>query len=145
MRKSISEILEEASKASTNEDKIRILRANDSFALRVVLQYALDPNIKWLLPKGKVPYKPSDYPDAHGVLYKEARRLYLFVEGGNPNLKQPRREYLYIELLESVDKKDAELLVAIKDKKIPYKGINYKLVKEAFPEILPDVEVKEVA
>ena len=64
------------------------------------------------------------------------RKLYLFVEGGNPNLKQVRREYLFVELLESIDPSEAELLLQVKDKKIKCRGLTYNLVKETFPELI---------
>ena len=70
-------------------------------------------------------------------LYGLVRKLYLFVEGGNPNLKPARREYLFIELLESVHDDEAKLLLQIKDKKIKCRGLTYKLIKETFPELLP--------
>jgi hypothetical protein len=60
----------------------------------------------------------------------------LFVEGGNPNLKPARREYLFIELLESVHPLEADLLCQIKDKKIKCNGLTYNLVKETFPELI---------
>lgn len=133
----ISQILEEASELPSKEDKIDHLRRNDSVVLRNVLRYALDPSIEFLLPKGKVPYRPSPFVEnAESVLYYEARRLYLFVKGGNDSLKPVRREQLFIELLESLDPRDAELLVAVKDKKLPYKGLNSKLIKEAFPGLV---------
>ena len=59
------------------------------------------------------------------------------MEGGNPNLKQARREYLFIEMLESIHSLEAELLLQIKDKKIKCKGLTYNLVKETFPELIP--------
>lgn len=137
MKLGVAEILKKVSETKSRQDKINLLREHDSFALRIVLQYALDPNIKWLLPEGQPPYKPNQLNDLESVFYKEARRMYLFVDGGNKDLKQNRREQLFIELLESVDKEDAVLLAAIKDKKIPYPTITYKLVKEAIPSILP--------
>ena len=82
------------------------------------------------------PYKENDLVDQESVLYSESRRLYLFTEGGNPNLKQTRREYLFIQLLESIDKEDAKLMIAVKDKKLPYKGINVDIVNKAFPGLI---------
>ena len=136
MRLSISEILENASTLKTKKEKIEYLRQFDNSALRNVLLYAFDPTLKFLLPEGEPPFKKSEYLDGHGILYKEARKLYLFVEGGNPNLTNVRREQLFINLLESVDPKDAELLLNVKDKKIPYSGINKALVKETFPGLI---------
>lgn len=133
----MSEILEKVSKEKSKRKRLEILRENDSLPLKIVLQYCFDPNIKWLLPEGEVPYKPNDLPDLESIFFKEARRMYLFVQGGNDNLAQTKRELLFIELLENLDKNDAALIASIKDKKMPYKYVTYKLAKEAFPDILP--------
>lgn len=136
MKLGVAEILEKASKLSRKSEKIDFLRKNDSFALRTILQGAFDPRIVWALPEGIPPFKKNDLVDLEGVLYSEARKLYLFVEGGNTNLKPLRRETLFIELLESLSPADADLMCSVKDKKIPYKGITSQLVKEAFPGLL---------
>lgn len=136
MRLMISEILENASKLPTKAEKIEYLRRNYSPALVNVIKFALDPNIKFLLPKGRVPYNKTLAVEAQGMLYSEARKLYLFVEGGNPNLKQMRRETLFIQLLESVDPKDAELLVFVKDKKLPYPNLTKAFMDEVFPGLM---------
>lgn len=138
MKLGVAEILQMVSKEKSKTRRVQLLRQHQSFPLKIILQYAFDPNIEWALPEGPVPYKPNDLNDLEHVLYAEARKLYLFIEGGNPDLKQLRREALFIELLENVDKEDAKLLAAIKDKTIPYPYITYKLVKEAFPELLPE-------
>lgn len=133
MRKSVAEILEEATKITKKEERIQFLRNNANPTLLKVLQWAYDPRIKWQLPEGKVPYNPTKYLDQEGNLYNEARRLYLFVEGGNPNLKPVRREFLFIQLLETLAPSEAALLESVKDKKIPYKGMTQKFVEEVFP------------
>jgi len=136
MRLSIAEILEKSQEFKTRKEKVAWLQANDTPALRTVIKYAWDDNIKFLLPKGSVPYTPMLTNEGQGMLYHEARKLYLFVEGGNPNLKQLRREQLFIQLLESIDPKDADLIVNVKDKKLPYKGLDRNLIKEAFEDLL---------
>ena len=130
MKLGLAEILKKASDFEKKIDKIDWLYRNDSPALRAILKYAYDPKVKFILPEGAPPYKQNQLPDLQSVLYSELRKLYLFIEGGNPNLKQTRREYLFIQLLENLDKEDAELIVAVKDKKIPYKGITKKFVEE---------------
>ena len=72
-------------------------------------------------------------------LLAEVRRLYLFIKGGNPNLTKIKREALYIEMLESIHPEDAKLLINIKDKKIPYKGVTLKIIKEAFPNLIEEI------
>ncbi len=136
MKLSLSEILNNASEFDKKQDKMNYLLSNDSPALRAILKYAYDEKVKFLLPEGDPPYKPNELPDQEGILYSELRRLYLFIEGGNPNLKPVRREYLFVQLLETVNKDDAKLLLAVKDKKIPYKGITKKFVEELYPGLL---------
>lgn len=135
MTLSISEILANISKLSTAEEKINALRSNASPALYTIIKGALDPAVKWLLPEGKPPYKPNDLVDQQGVFYNEYKKLYLFIEGGNPGLNQVRREYLFIQLLENLDPKDAELLVYVKDKLFPY-NITRDHIEAAFPGLL---------
>lgn len=136
MRLGIAEILEKVSNEPKRELKIEMLRKYDSSAIRTVLKYALDPDIKWALPEGDPPYKPCQFLDQENMLYSEARRLYLFIEGGNPNLNPLKREALFIQLLESITPADAKLICAAKEKKIPHKGITVKLINEAYPGLI---------
>jgi len=138
MRLGIAEILKLVNQAPSREEKIEILKINDSAVLKTILKYALDPKIEWELPKGKVPYEPNPYVDQQGNLYTEARRLYLFVKGGHPTLKQMKREILFIQFLEGLDAEDAKVIVAAKDKKLPVKGLTVKLVNKAFPGLIEE-------
>lgn len=132
-------IFTEVAKAKTKEAKKEVLlRHEQNGVLKEILKYTFNPDIKFLLPPGNPPYKTVvDESENPTYLYGLVRKLYLFVEGGNPNLKQARREYLFIELLESIHPLEAELLLQIKDKKIKCKGLTYNLVKETFPELIP--------
>ena len=132
----VSEFLHNVSKFKTKEDKVRVLRENDHFVIKTILQAAFDPRIKWLLPEGEPPYKPSDLVDQENVLIHDARKLIHFVEGGNPDLKQLKREAMFVEMLETVSPADAKLLCAIKEKKLPWKGITAEIVTEAFPGLI---------
>ncbi len=137
MKLSISEILSRCSKLGTTKDKVEYLQQNDTLALRVILQYALDPRIEWLLPKGVPPYKPCDYLDQEARLFQDIRKLQYFIkqEGGH-DLHQIKRETMFIQFIEGLDKNDAALMCSVKDKKIPYKGITAALVNAAFPGLV---------
>ena len=138
MKHGIAEILDMASKKETKAEKIEVLRKFDGVTLRTILQGTFDPNIEWDLPEGDPPYKPCEYLDQQGRLYQETRRLYIFLKGRRPELTPLKKEMLFIGLIETLDKEDAKLMLAVKDKKMPYKGITYKLVQEAFPGLLPE-------
>jgi len=138
MRLGIAEILNKASKLSKNQEKIEFLRKNYHPALGTIVKYTLDPNVKFLLPEGAPPFKRNDLTGQETRLYAEVRKLYLFLEGCTKNLNKVRREALFIELLENVDPHDADLLIAMKDKKWPYKTLSAKLMKEAYPGLIEE-------
>ena len=133
MQIGVAEFLEKVSKLKKTQEKVDAIKANDSFVLRVILQGIFDPKVKFLLPEGDPPYKPNDLPDQEHVLIHEARKIQYFVEGFHPNLPQTKREQMFIELLENVDPKDAKLLCAMKDKKLPFKGITIQHAVEGLP------------
>ncbi len=137
MIRSISEILKMAHMAETKEAKIAVLRDNVSKALTTILISAYDDRVEWLLPPGLVPFKvmPED-SDQEGRLYQESKKLYMFLKDGGSDITQLRREMLFIQLLESLDKRDAFLMIAVKDKKLPYSTLTRELIDEAFPNML---------
>lgn len=137
MKLGVSEVLEKAAQVTDRNERIRYLQLNASTPLNTVLQGVFDPRIKWLLPEGEPPYKPNDLVDQQNSLFTECRKMYLFVENGNSNLKPLRREALFIQMLERLDPKDAKLMVSVKDKHMPYPGITEDIVREAFPGLLP--------
>lgn len=142
MKKTFHEIFSEVGKATKKADKIAILHKNSSAQLKQILGMTYDPRVKWLLPEGEPPYKPMDKAsDQESGLFAEVRKLYLFVEGDSPtqkNLKPLRREQLYVNMLESIDPDDAKVLLAMKEGKLPYKGLTRTLVAEAFPNMAKD-------
>jgi hypothetical protein len=144
MKQAIAHYLKQASEAGNEKDAMDYLRACPlgPAVLKQVFQLAYDPNIKWLLPEGAPPYNPTKF-DNEGAIYSELRRMYLFHEGGNPNLTTVKREKLFIDLLEYVDPRDAELLIALKDGKIPYKNINQRMANKLFPGEFPTNTEKE--
>ena len=131
-----SEILRNLSKIKSKKDKVLYLKEHNTEALRHVIKASFDPKIKWSLPDGEVPYKINEAPEGteHNVLSYEARKLYHFIEGGNPSLSQNKRESMFIQMLEGLHPDEADILVAAKDKILhqKYKGLSVNVVKEAF-------------
>lgn len=134
---SIAQIITDASNIESEAERVAFLQQNDNTTLRKILQLGLDKNVRWDLPEGAPPFKRSQYVDIEGRLYQEMRSLYLYLEGGNPALNKVKREFLFIGLLESLDPRDADLLIAVKDKKLP-KTINKKVVNKAFPGLIDE-------
>ena len=131
-----SEILTRLGKIKSKKDKVTFLKQHNTDALRMIIKSSFDPKVKWALPYGEVPFIPNDAPEGteHNVLSYEARKLYHYIEGGNNQLTQNKREMMFVQLLEGLHPNEAEIVVAAKDKVLhqKYKGLSDNVVKEAF-------------
>ena len=135
----VSEVLDAVHKAKTKDKKIEVLRQYDSKAVRYCLIWNYDESLKSALPEGDVPYEPNPSPtiESQSKLASEYKTLYNFIEGGNYELTNTRREVLFIQLLEALNPGEAEVLCLAKDKKLGRKyRCSFPVVKEAYPDIV---------
>jgi hypothetical protein len=137
MQIGMAEFLEKVAKLKRTQEKVDALKHNDSYPLRVILQACYDPKVEWALPPGVPPYKPNELVDQENVLIRECQKLTYYIKGFHPDLPQLKRETMFVQLLENVAPKDAELLCHIKDKK-PIKGITLQHVTEALPGLIQE-------
>ena len=144
MQIGLGEFLEKVGKLKKTQEKIDALAANDSLVLRIILQACYDPSVVWMLPEGAPPFKVNELVDQEHILIKECQKLRYYIKGFYDNLPQMKRETMFLELLERVAPKDAELLCTIKDKK-PIKGITILHVTEALPGLISNEKVNEQA
>ena len=158
------EILELASKQRSNAKKVEILKEYVNPGLKALLIWNFDESVVSLFPPGPVPYSSlKDQANLSGdmdakigaqirgtqgnamedpmkagriSIRQEYTKFYNFIKGGNDSLSSIRRETMFIQLLEGLHPKEAEILIAVKDKKLSetYK-ITLDNVKEAFPQI----------
>lgn len=136
MQISVSEFLEKVDKLEDKDHKVQALRANDSLVLRIILQGAFDPKVQWMLPPGDPPYKPNDLVDQQHILLADCEKIRYFIKGFHDNLSQMKREKMFIEFLERLDPGDAKLLLACKEKKLPFNNISKEMIQEAFPGMI---------
>lgn len=134
MKLAIYEMLKNVAAVGPREGKRELLRkyVMENPVLSQILDYSFDPKVKFVLPEGSPPYKENEFPDTHGQLFMAAKRLYLFIEGGRPDLTDVRREQLFIGFLEELHPEDAKVIVRMKDKKSPWPGVTQRLVEETF-------------
>jgi hypothetical protein len=160
----VFEVLELASKQRSNAKKVEVLKTYEHDSLKVIFVWNFDESVISLLPEGDVPYggateqtvysgtlsenlsreaaggESAVGQDLNGrgrtSLRREYQNLYHFVKGGNNTLSTIRREMMFINILEGLHPKEAELLCLVKDKKLETKyKISFDTVKEAYPEI----------
>lgn len=135
----IYEILEKVSKSKTRKDKIAILQQHrNNWALKDVLRGTFDDLVKWNLPDGKPPYEPADERSVPSNLSQHNKKFAYFLPNNKEGASLPsvKREKIFLDMLETVHPKDAELLVGMINKKMPVKGITKKLVQEAYPNLI---------
>ena len=133
----VYEVFELFEKAKTRAEKIDVLKKHETWALKDVLKGALDPKIEWLLPKGEVPYTACEEHNAPSSLLRKNQDFrYVVKGGGGEKMPSFKREKIFLGIVESIHPKDAELVCAMINKKLPVKGLTVKLVQEAFPGLL---------
>ena len=138
IRYQVYETLDRVSKAKSRTDKVSILQKESSNALRDVLRGTFDKVIQWNLPAGDVPYNPASDESPPTTLLKQHMNFKYFVKGLRESERLPsvKREKLFLDMVETIHPRDAELIVTMINKKPPMKGITKKLVQEAFPELI---------
>ena len=137
MSLAISEVCDKLKAAKTKTERIQILKENDNPALRGLLRMNYDSSLVLALPQGEPPYQKSTKPAGFGntTLKASVRGWYVFVKELSPNVRQSKRESLFINLIESLDSKEAQILLDAKDRKLDL-GLTKKVIDEVFPGLI---------
>lgn len=135
----ISEVLRKVNNAKTKAEKTELLQKYNSQTLRSLFIWNFDETVISMIPEGEVPFKPNPAPEGtdHVRLENEGRKLFYFVKGGASNLKQSKREQIFLSMLEQLHPDEAEVLCLVKDKKLQSKftRVSKPLIQETFPNI----------
>jgi hypothetical protein len=160
----VFEVLELTSKQRTNARKIEVLKTYEHDSLKTIFIWNFDESVISLLPEGDVPYgdvkeqnvysgslsenlrreslggESATGQDLDGrgrtSLRREYQNLYHYVKGGNNTLTTIRREMMFINLLQGLHPKEAEVLIHAKDGRLSDKyKISFDNVKQAYPDI----------
>ena len=136
----IHEILELVGEQRTKAKRVEILQEYRDDSLTAILIWNFDDRVQSAVPDGQVPYKENEVPVGtdHTSLRREWKQLYHFIKGGNDSLSSLRRESMFIQLLEGLHPKEAEIICLIKDKELEsvYPKVTLDVVKQAFPDIV---------
>ena len=137
----IYEVLDTVANAKTANDRIAVLRSNNSLGLRDVLRAAFDPAIVFTLPTGLPTYQADLSKDGFSAtdLMRSTKQFTYFVKGGaGDKLSSLKRESLFLRLLEGIHPRDAEIVCLIKEKKLEskYPTITTELVKATWPTLI---------
>lgn len=140
--KPLYEVFDEFEEVKNKKERMEVISKNLSQTLVDVFRLTYHPDFQWKVKEIPDNYKvPTDMLPGitHDSLNHQLRRLYMFQEG-NPTaetLTVKRRNEILIQMLESIEPREAEILLGIFQKDLGVKGLTYEFVKEAFPNLLP--------
>lgn len=160
----VFEVFDLVLKQKTKAKKIEAIQKHrhDSIIALWLWNYT---SLQSALPPGDVPYagleelnagndtlsatvtkqlKSTEPVDTYGsnnrtTIRSEFQNFYNFIRGGNDSLSSIRRETMFINLVQGLHPREAEILILTKDKKLTDKyPIAFELVKEALPDVVWD-------
>jgi hypothetical protein len=140
--KFLYEIFDEFEAAKNKKERMQVIGQNLSQALVDVLKLTYHPQFKWKVKELPDNYKiPTDMMPGltYDSLSAQLRKMYMFLEGNQTaeTLSATRSKELLVQMLESIEPREAEIILGIFQKDLGVKGLDYKFVKEAFPDMLP--------
>lgn len=159
------EILELVGKQRSTAKRVEVLQKYRNDGLVSILIWNFDDTIITLLPEGEVPYSRVEEQSATNEslsasveklnkvdglskmdevvrkratsIRKECQNFYNYLKGGNPSLTSLRRETMFIQMLEGLHPREAEIMVLVKDKRLHER---YKITKAIVSEAYPDIQ-----
>ena len=143
---SIVEILGLVEETKGKQSKVDILKQfverND---VKYALKAAFDDRVVFTLPEGLPDgfvIGDPDTPDGAMDMAPERfirvfKRMQYWVEGGRAQASQSKREEIYLNTLRSLEKSEAEFLVAIKEKTMPFKSVTKEICELAGFDLSP--------
>jgi len=139
--KNMYEIFDQFEESSSKKERMDVIEKNLSHTLTEVLKLTYHPQYEWLVSDLPENYKAPDTLPGISIsqISAQLRKLYLF-QKGNPTaekLSPQKRNELLLQILESLEFREAEVVIGIFKKDLGVKGLNYKFVKEAFPNLIP--------
>jgi hypothetical protein len=140
MRKNVYEVFDEFAKADSKQDKINVLANNWTPTLKLVLQLAYRPEMEWKFKDYPERYKKPDTKPgiSYASLDTELKRLYMFRVGNETaeKLTTKRAEEILMVLLESLEPREADVVIGIFKKDLGVKGLTYKFIHDNIPDVL---------
>jgi len=158
------EILQLVNAQRSTAKKVEVLQKYRTDGLTALLIWNFDDTAVTALPEGDVPYSRAEEQSAQNEslsasieklnkvdglaqmdqvvrtratsIRKEWKNFYNYLRGGNESLTSLRRETMFIQMLEGLHPREAEIMVLVKDKKLQTK---YKITKNLVTEAYSDI------
>jgi hypothetical protein len=158
------EVLDLTVKQRSNAKKVEVLQEYKDPSMMAVFIWNYDESLVSALPPGDVPFADAkeigvigndntfsdsmnkqidtkEMLDSYGSnnrtsIRKEYTNFFNFIRGGNDSLPNIRKERMFINILQGLHPREAEILCLVKDKRLQEKyNISFDVIRQAFPEI----------
>lgn len=136
--------LERIASIEDDNERSQVLRDTllNNNALAIVIQRVYHPNYNFDLPEGELPESiaAKSGHEEFGPFYSSIKKWDKFRvddEVASPHISKTNKENQFISLYEGVASSDADLLIAVKDKKLPWETLSKEFVVAALPELFP--------
>ena len=161
----VFEVLDVVSRQRSKQKKVQALKKYEDISLKMVLIWNFDESVISMLPEGDVPYSRVEEQSAFNdtlsasveklntvkglsnadefvrkratSIRKEYQNFYNYLLGGNPTLSSLRRETMFMQMLEGLHPREAEIMVLVKDKKLQTR---YNITKDAITKAYTDIQ-----
>ena len=145
---SVVEILALMEETKGKQAKVDILKEYvDRADVKYALKAAFDDRVQFTLPEGLPENVVVGDPDtpvgamdmAPERFIRVFKRMQYWVKGGNANntSKTAKQEEIFLNTLRSLEKSEAEFLLAIKDKTMPFKSVTKEICELACFDLTP--------
>ena len=163
----VFEIFDLITKERSKSRRVQALRKFEHPSLKALFIWNFDETVISALPPGDVPYASVGEQDAYSgtvsgtvsdavkkmeelksnslgsqdqgqsSIRREFKKFYNFIKGGNDGLSNLRRETIFINIVQGLHPREAEILCLVKDKKLEekYKAVTKEIISQAYPDI----------
>ena len=163
----VFEIFDLVTKERSKARRVEALRKFEHPSLKALFIWNFDETVISALPTGDVPYASVGEQDAYSgtvsgtvsdavkkmeelksnslgsqdqgqsSIRREFKKFYNFIKGGNDGLSNLRRETIFINIVQGLHPREAEILCLVKDKRLEekYKAITKEIISQAYPDI----------
>ena len=163
----VFEIFDLITKERSKSRRVEALRKFEHPSLKALFIWNFDETVISALPPGDVPYASVGEQDAYSgtvsgtvtdavkkmeelksnslgsqdqgqsSIRREFKKFYNFIRGGNDGMSNLRRETIFINIVQGLHPREAEILCLVKDKKLEekYKAISKEIISQAYPDI----------
>lgn len=149
----LSEFLEYLANLQGDQSRVQAIKdyaaRGDMYAkvIRQFMETMWHPAVQFQLPETDPPYKKGEYPDlnlAPTSLFKAFSTVKYFAKCEAMIPQTIKREAKFIQTLESMHEKEAEVFLMCKNKRLKgFPRVTEKVFREAMPGILPEKTKKE--